>query len=218
MLLLPLALSMEAARNILTRLGLKHVYASLPKWVDIIWLLLIGPLAVTALVFGVLAGGSSGHLRTAHGILGLLTVLAALGGVLLHLMARFTSRGDLQNGVAFPRPFSLFSALTLRTVLNQGTLMLTLPTVIAGFSDLASVALCLTRVIPFEAGIGFAAGLTFLYTVASFLTSLVIYLAFKDIRNAKKGKPAARLDVEANRSLKEKIQVIRPEGVDYDKK
>lgn len=212
MLLLPLALSLDATRNILVRLGLKDVYPAIPQWVNIIWVFLIGPLAITALVFGGLTGGSSGHLRTAHGILGLLTILASLGGVVLHLVARYTSRGDLQNGVVFPRPFKLLSALTLRTVINQATLMLTLPTVIAGFSDLASVALCLTRIVPFEAGIGFAAGLTFLYTVASFLSSLVMYLASKDIRNAKKGKPAVRLDVEANRSFKEKIQVIREEG------
>lgn len=92
--------------------------------------------------------------------------------------------------------------------------MLTLPTVIAGFSDLASVALCLTRVVPFEAGIAIASGLTFLYTMATALTGLTMYLALKDSRNAKKGKPAARLDIEAfdsNKEMKEKIRVIRQE-------
>lgn len=67
-LLLPLALSLEATRNILVRLGLKTTYAGIPRWVNIIWLLLMAPLAITALVFGGLAGGSSTHLRTAHGV------------------------------------------------------------------------------------------------------------------------------------------------------
>lgn len=94
--------------------------------------------------------------------------------------------------------------------------MLTLPAVVTGFSDLASAALCVTRVVPFELGIAFATGLTTLYTIATTATGLAIFLAIKDIRNAKKGKPAARLDVESFSSsksgLKDKIQVIRPDG------
>lgn len=130
-------------------------------------------------------------------VTGLLTILAALGGALFHILASFTSSTDLANGVVFPRPFSIVHPLTLRTLVNQGALFLILPAVITGFSDLASVALCFTRVIPFEAGIGFAAGLTFVYTMASALTGVTMYLHSKDTRNAKKGKPAARLDVEA---------------------
>lgn len=223
MTLFPLALSLEAVRNVLVRLGLKSVYGSIPKWVNIIWVFVIGPTTLLALIFGAVAGGSSGHFRTAHGILGLLTILAGLGGVGLHIAAKASVAKEVEDGAVFPAEgFQLKSVLTLRTVVNQGTLMLTLPTVIAGFTDLSSVVLCVTRVIPFETGVALAAGLTFLYTVASALSSLVIYLGLKDGRNVKKGKPALRLDVESafdsNKSIKEKIQVIRQEEVNYDRK
>lgn len=212
-----MVVGMEAVRNVLVRLGLKKVYASIPKWVNITWLYLIGPTTVLALVFGALANGSSGHLRSSHGILGLLTCLGALGGVALHVAAKATAAEDVANGCVFPSKGSRFtSALGLRTIVNQITLILTLPTVTAGFSDLAQVALCVTRVVPLEAVIALATGLTFLYTVASALSQLVIYLAVKDGQNAKKGKPALRLDAEASyggkSSLKDTIQVIRNEN------
>lgn len=55
-------------RNILVRLGLKNVYPKFPKYVNTIWVFLIGPLGIVAVIFGGLAGGSSGHVRTIHGV------------------------------------------------------------------------------------------------------------------------------------------------------
>lgn len=66
--LVPLALSMDAGRYLLVRLKLSHVYPKLPRWINLIWLGLMAPLAIATLAFGFLAGGTSGHLRTVHGV------------------------------------------------------------------------------------------------------------------------------------------------------
>lgn len=66
--LLPLVITIDAARSILVRLGMHHVLPDIPRWMDIIWIFLMTPLALVALVFGSLAGGTSGHFRSAHGV------------------------------------------------------------------------------------------------------------------------------------------------------
>lgn len=95
-----------------------------------------------------------------------------------------TWRKEILESVFFPtKPFQLMNSLTIRTILGQAVLMLSLPVVITGFSDLSSVALCATRVLPFEAGIAFASGLTFLYTIATAISGLTIFLTTKDINS-----------------------------------
>lgn len=76
--LVPAVLSMEAARNLLVRLKMSHILPNIPRWVDIIWLYLLSPLAILALLFGSLTGGSAGHFRTAHGV-SRLTIVPHLG-------------------------------------------------------------------------------------------------------------------------------------------
>lgn len=66
--LVPAALSLEAARNLLVRLKLSHVLPNVMRWVDIIWLYIMSPLALLGLVFGSLAGGNAAHFRTVHGV------------------------------------------------------------------------------------------------------------------------------------------------------
>lgn len=59
---------MDAGRFILVRLKLSHVYPKMPRYINLIWLLLMGPLAIATIIFGVLAGGTTVHLRTVHGV------------------------------------------------------------------------------------------------------------------------------------------------------
>lgn len=66
--LVPAALSLEASRNLLVRLKLSHVLPNVMRWVDIIWLYIMSPLALLGLLFGSLAGGNAAHFRTVHGV------------------------------------------------------------------------------------------------------------------------------------------------------
>lgn len=66
--LIPAAMSMEASRNLLVRLKLSHVLPNIMRWVDIIWLYILSPLALLALLFGSLARGSAAHFHTLHGV------------------------------------------------------------------------------------------------------------------------------------------------------
>lgn len=67
-LLAPLAITFDSVRNMLVRIRMQQVLIKLPTYVNLIWTFLMGPLALLSLVFGLLAGGSSGHFRTVHGV------------------------------------------------------------------------------------------------------------------------------------------------------
>lgn len=126
----------------------------------------------------------------------------------MQFVARMSSPDELKNAAVFTtKPFKIMGALTLRTVLHQTLLMLILPVLITGFADLSAVALCITRLVSLEAAIGFAAGLTFLYTVASASSSVSLMLATRDVR-AKKSSSGDDDDY-SNQSLKDKIALVR---------
>lgn len=136
-------------------------------------------------------------------------IIITLGASATHFLVKQSSPFALQDALVLPQPFKLFHLLTLRTGINQTLLMLVLPTVIAGFADLSSLTICITRVVSLEAAIAFATGLTFLYSVASALASLTLYLGTRDARQAKKAR-----DEESwgKKSLKEKINVVKKES------
>jgi hypothetical protein len=66
--LLPALLGLEGARNIFVRLRMPQYLTWTPKWLNVGWLLLIGPILILVIIFGALANGNSGHFRTTHGV------------------------------------------------------------------------------------------------------------------------------------------------------
>lgn len=66
--LVPAALSLEATRSLLVRLKLSHVLPNVMRWVDIIWLYIMSPLALLVLLFGSLTGGNATHFGSVHGV------------------------------------------------------------------------------------------------------------------------------------------------------
>lgn len=50
------------------RLKLGHVLPNVMRWVDIIWLYIMSPLALLGLLFGSLTGGNATHFRTVHSV------------------------------------------------------------------------------------------------------------------------------------------------------
>lgn len=65
---LPLILSLEGTRALLLRLKLDHILPKSTRWANIGWFWVMGPATLIILIFGVLATGSSGNMRTAHGV------------------------------------------------------------------------------------------------------------------------------------------------------
>lgn len=94
----------------------------------------------------------------------------------------------------------------------QTLFAITFPATLSGFSDLGGVTLCTTRVIPLEVAMGFGFGVSFLYTVATALTGLTIWLSVRELRKSmKEMKKGADEEAWGKKSLKEKIQVVKKE-------
>lgn len=120
----------------------------------------------------------------------------------------------LQQANIFPTaPFRFRDPLTIRTAINQALFVLILPTTLAGFADLSSTTLCVTRAIPLQTGIAFGMALSLPYTVASALSGLAIWLSAQEVRKRTKEEKKA-MDEESwgKKSLKEKIRLVRKES------
>lgn len=65
---LPLALGLEGARNILVRIKLGHILPNAPRWNNIMWYFILAPSLILILIFGAVVMGEAGHFRTAHGV------------------------------------------------------------------------------------------------------------------------------------------------------
>ncbi|KAH8777771.1 hypothetical protein F5883DRAFT_487252 [Diaporthe sp. PMI_573] len=213
---LPLILSLEGTRALLLRLKLGHILPKASTWANFGWFWVMGPATLIILIFGVLTAGNSGNMRTTHGILGLITALFTFGATVFQIFNKLwistkAPSPDTQASV-LPAPFTFSDRRTIRTLMSQALLGLTMPTVISGFADLGSVTLCITRVVPFEAAFATAVGLTALYITGSGISFLNIMLAIFDIRQAKK-EAKDRRDEEnwGNKTLKEKIQHVGQE-------
>lgn len=197
----------------------------------------MGPSTLIILIFGILTAGTSGNMRTTHGvsipakqqcricanqpiqyqILGLITALFTFGATAFQIFNKLwistkAPSPDTQASV-LPAPFTFSDRRTIRTLISQTLLGLTMPTIISGFADLGSVTLCVTRVVPFEAAFAVAVGLTALYITSSGISFLNILLAIFDIRQAKKEAKDGRDEENwGNKTLKEKIQHVGQES------
>ncbi|KKY35876.1 hypothetical protein UCDDA912_g04149 [Diaporthe ampelina] len=210
---IPLILSLEGTRALLVRLKLGHLFPKVTRCPNIGWFWVMGPATLLILIFGVLAAGTSGHMRTAHGILGLITVLVALGATGFQVFTKLYISANTpfpgSEASVLPAPSTFADRRTISTLLSQTLLGLTMPTLISGFADLASITLCTTRVVPFEAAFAVAVSLTALYTTGSGISMLNILLAIFDIRKAKKEAADGRDEENRGRkTLKEKIQYV----------
>lgn len=75
------------------------------------------------------------------------------------------------------------------------------------------MTLCATVVLPLDLSMSLGVGFSFLYIVASCLMGLTVWLTVREVR--KKSKVLKRAAVEeawGNKSLKEKIQVVKNES------
>ncbi|KAI8164874.1 hypothetical protein KHU50_007188 [Colletotrichum sp. SAR 10_65] len=183
---LPLAIGLEHARNLLIRINVPHILPNVHRWNNIMWLFIIAPSTIVVLIFGVLVFGQSGHFRTAHGIISLLTTLVGIGAFLLHLAIKARAPPPLPNARTPPIPLTALP--NIRVYVNQLFLILSFASVISGFADLSSVALCFTQVVPFDLALMLGFGLSTVFVLGSSISGLDIALTFRDFLKRRKGE------------------------------
>ncbi|KAF9877187.1 hypothetical protein CkaCkLH20_05453 [Colletotrichum karsti] len=188
---LPLAIGLEHFRNLMIRVNVPQVLPNVHKWNNIMWLFIIAPSLIVVLVFGVLVFGQSTHFRTAHGIISLITTLVGIGALLLHLAIKARAPPPLPN-TSRPAPAIPLTALpNIRVYVNQLFLVLSFASVISGFADLSSVALCFTQVVPFDLALMLGFGLSTVFVLGSTVSGLDIALTFRAAFKRRKGDASA---------------------------
>ncbi|KJZ73958.1 hypothetical protein HIM_06626 [Hirsutella minnesotensis 3608] len=166
--LVPLALTMHSVRNILQQM---QASKAVPGWTfrvtQVIWYLGLPPSLIVILVFGVLPAAKNGHFQTLHGVVGLLTLLLAVPAVALFYLSTSTA--------AIFAPYASMSTVAFRLT-SQALLLFTLVASITGLTDLRSIVLCTTAIVPIDlaALLGFVLGaLLMMGGTASILELLV---------------------------------------------
>ncbi|KAJ9150797.1 Cytochrome b/b6/petB-like protein [Pleurostoma richardsiae] len=177
--IVPLALGLESSRNILIRLRLSHVMPNIPRWNTVLWLYAFTPFLPLVLVFGILAMGTAGHFRTAHGVLGILTIVLAIAAVALHCVVKLRRAED---GLIIARPFKFLDPRTVRTIVNQVLLIVSVATAFTGFADLSVISLCFTQLISFETTVVLGFSLSGALMLGSAVSGLDIFLALRECR------------------------------------
>lgn len=117
-----------------------------------------------------------------------------------------------------PPPAPLLSLPNIRVMVNQLFLILSFASVITGFADLSSVALCFTQVVPFDLALVIGFSLSTVFVLGSTVSGLDIALTVRDFlrhRKALKGGDkaiAAASDTERGGFMQGKI--LQPAMVD----
>lgn len=189
---LPLVLTFTSLRNIVVRLRIPHVLPSwTPKASRILMLFVVAPSLLFILIFGLVAGSASGHLRTAHGVLGIIVLIIAIASIVLYFFAK---QAELAPGEPPSGAIKMGYVTFASNACNQLLLILLVPTLITGFADLSSVTLCLTRaVLPFEVVVALGFLLAFVFLLGQYTSAAELILIFLANRKASKARsiPAA---------------------------
>ncbi|KAK2001035.1 hypothetical protein LX36DRAFT_602036 [Colletotrichum falcatum] len=189
--ILPLAIGLEHLRNLLLRVNVPQVLPNVHKWNNIMWLFVMGPLVVFVLIFGALVTAKSAHFRTAHGVISLITTLVGLGAVVLHFAVKARAPPPLPRSTgSLPPPLPLTSLPNIRLMVNQLFLALSFASVITGFTDLSSVALCFTQIVPFDVALVVGFSLSTVFVLGSSISGLDLALTVRDIMQRRKGGQA----------------------------
>ncbi|PHH63233.1 hypothetical protein CDD81_6185 [Ophiocordyceps australis] len=167
-MLLPLAITLLSQQNLALRM---HMPGLVSAWTSMaakaIWILGLPLSLILVLVFGILPAAKGAHFKTAHGILGLLTVMASLLAVVLNLLSARRSSPSKARA-----DWRYIAAQTC----NQALLFLGLATLATGFVDLSAISLCLTRIVALEQAIMLGFALACILVVGQVLGALDLLL------------------------------------------
>ncbi|KAK7911100.1 hypothetical protein PG985_013581 [Apiospora marii] len=179
---IPLALALEAGRNIVLRIEKPHVLIKAPYRTNVLWLVIGLPLIILQFVFAVVATNTAPHFKSAHGILGLLTTILAFAAVILHYVVRMRAPHE----VVPPSPLA-----TLRHTVNALLVILSIATGLSGFAQLSTITVGLTQTVYFEYTVlmGFALALLVVPPVFVYLLDwALVYRARKIRRRQGRGR------------------------------
>lgn len=182
--MLPLALCLESARNILARMA--SPYLTLPrktsKWIGIMYAYIIAPVLVIVFVFGIVVAGSrQDHFRNAHAILGLLSVIFGLPTIALYWTdTRLpVMRARVLSVLARDINTATFRMALTRAISNQLFQTLAVTTILSGFGQVSGVALCATQVVPFEFALSIGFAFASISSIGMMLNWLDFYMAWR---------------------------------------
>ncbi|KAK8067270.1 hypothetical protein PG997_014017 [Apiospora hydei] len=166
---IPLAMALEAGRNIVLRIQKPHVMTKIPYRINILWLLVGLPLIVLQFVFAVVATNTAPHFKSAH------------------------SSPSTTSSACVPRRSPAPSPLgTLRHATNALLLVLSVATGLSGFAQLSTITVGLTQTVFFEYSVlmGFALALLVVPTVFVYLLDWVlVYRARRMLRRGGSSVP-----------------------------
>ncbi|KLU81019.1 hypothetical protein MAPG_00114 [Magnaporthiopsis poae ATCC 64411] len=193
--ILPLAMGLEGARSLLSRAQLQHALPrQTPRWVGVLWLFVTVPSLALILIFGALVGGNKpeGHFRTAHSVLGLITIILGIPAIALYYIdsrlpdVKVRIMASLGGGGGGDRTKAELRFLLLRTLANQVFQTLGTSAVLTGFGDLAATVLCFTTlIVPFPAAIAVGFAIASVSNVGQLLAWLDFYIAWRVSRGGK---------------------------------
>ncbi|KAK8051708.1 hypothetical protein PG993_003093 [Apiospora rasikravindrae] len=187
---LPMVLGVESLQNMLGRIGRGHSLAKYDKWINISWLFIIAPSVILLLIMGVVGRGDAAHFRSAHSIMGLLTVIVTLGCTILHFIVKVKQTGSA-------------TLIKTRAAANTLLVFMAMITGILGFSDLSGLTVCTVQVIPFSAAIAIGFGVFQAFSIGSTIAFMDLVQMF---RKPKKGsRQTGRNDPEISGPTVEKI-------------
>ncbi|KAK7955219.1 hypothetical protein PG988_015913 [Apiospora saccharicola] len=198
----PLALALEAGRNIVLRIEKPHVMTKAPYRTNVLWLVLGLPLIVLQFVFAVVATNTAPHFKSAHGALGLLTTILAFAAVLLHYLVRMRAPEE----VVPPSPLA-----TARHAVNALLVVLSVATGLSGFAQLSTITVGLTQTVYFEYTVLMGFGLALLVVPPLFVYLLdwaLVYRARK-IRRSGGGGKVMSMQEEKRATVLERSRVAK---------
>ncbi|TLD25205.1 hypothetical protein PspLS_05661 [Pyricularia sp. CBS 133598] len=182
--MLPLALCLESARNILARMA--SPYLTLPrqtsKWIGIMYGYIIAPMLIVVFVFGIVVAGSrQDHFRNAHAILGLLSVIFGLPTIALYWTDTrlAVTRARVLSILARDINTATFRMALTRAITNQLFQTLAISTILSGFGQVSGVALCVTQVVPFEFALSIGFAFASISSIGMMLNWLDFYMAWR---------------------------------------
>ncbi|KAK8017762.1 hypothetical protein PG993_014088 [Apiospora rasikravindrae] len=172
---IPLAMALEAGRNIVLRIEKPHVMTKIPYRINILWLIVGFPMIIAQFVFAVVATNTAPHFKSVHGILGLLTTIIAFIAVFLHYLVRMRAPEEVP-------PRSTLG--TIRHIANALLLVLSIATGLSGFGQLSTITVGLTQTVFFEYSVlmGFALALLIVPTVFVYLLDWALVYRARRIR------------------------------------
>ncbi|KAH8698049.1 hypothetical protein GQ44DRAFT_779310 [Phaeosphaeriaceae sp. PMI808] len=204
--ILPIYLVMGALMRISVMIKIPFDEGKNKKWRGILLIYLFFPFALVGFVLGFVAMGSSKHLRTAHGILGLIVLLFTIPTVIVSFFRLRTSTP--QPGPSAFRDIKQFPALlkgpqkvhVYSGALVQLTLTFGVISWVEGWNDFRSISLCIIdAVLTARIMVGLTNVLVFLQISVIGILALRQYL---EIRIAKLEAQGAKAGVEIEKGTR----------------